>query len=99
MRRLGGWRCVERYSGRGTIEYLNRSQPADYNVDVWEQFVGGVGGRYKLEGKVSIESGYDASCPAVMQLENRVTLRLRLFPDGQVVGHSKPEFADQSGQE
>lgn len=85
---------VERYSGRGhlTASPDLDDQPIDYRIDVWEQFLGGRGGRYKVEGTVTLETAPEGETFATLVLEDRIRLRTRVFTDGRVLGDSAPVF-------
>lgn len=97
-RRLGGWRRVERYRGRGRLADGDRlpRQLVGYRIEVWEQFVGGRGGRYKIEGVLDLESPPVAETAASLILERDIRLAVRVFPDGKVLGESGPEFPASS---
>lgn len=68
--------------------------PADhevgYRLDVWEQFLDGRGGRYKIEGEVELDASPSTETPAELLLEKGITLRIRLLPGGKVLGDSAP---------
>ena len=92
--RLGGWRRVERYRGHGqlTASDLLDDQSVDYDIEVWEQFLGGRGGRYKTEGRISLEHAFDGESTATLILENGIRMRSRVFGDGRCLGDSPPQF-------
>ncbi len=85
---------VERYSGSGllTDSATLPEQPITYKLDVWEQFLGGLGGRYKIEGTLEMDSPPERSTSATLILEKEIRLQVRVLPDGKVLGDSGPEF-------
>ena len=94
-KRLGGWRMVERYDGDGVLrESSLPDQPVHYQLDVWEQFLNGQGGRYKVEGSLKLETLPETQTIATVVLEKEIRLRVRIFPGGRVLGDSGPEFPD-----
>ncbi len=94
--RFGGWRRVERYRGQGRLTASDTlpSQPIEYEIEVWEQFLGGRGGRYKIEGQINLERTFDGESTATLVLEDGIRLYCRVFGDGHCLGDSPPQFPD-----
>lgn len=94
LRRIGGWRRVEKYRGRGRLHEGDGlvAQDVGYELVVWEQFIGGQGGRYKIEGLLDLESPPTVKTSASLTLEKGIRLALRVLPDGRVLGDAAPEF-------
>lgn len=86
---------VERYSGHGRLADGGQlpDQPVAYHLDVWEQFLGGLGGRYKVEGRVELERPSECESTATLILEGDIRIRARVFADGRVLGDAAPQFA------
>lgn len=69
-----------------------------YRLDVWEQFLDGRGGRYKIEGEVELDASTPTETTAELLLEKGIALRVRLLPGGKVLGDSAPVFPKPLGR-